>query len=277
MAKKKKKKALKKALRKNLQKNIKRLRALKLQRTLLMMGWFICAGALIYGLTQLAPGKEGIDYSRAAQGVAAGDVRSEYLKLSPRLSAFTNKEKLEHISVVSNQTLLGDVGQYSLDFQAQNLFQARLDLNKLTATLADWNQQLDQQIDAEMLTDNDDGAGLSGATDPDTGLFVPIVLYHEPPTDFETQLQYLIQHGYTSITPDQLAGALYWHQALPAKPILITFDDGYEDQMQAFTLLQKYDMKATFYIITGGPNSNWCIGANRTIHPADSHILIGHK
>jgi peptidoglycan/xylan/chitin deacetylase (PgdA/CDA1 family) len=264
MAKKKKKKALKKALKKNIQKNVKRFKALKLQRSLLMLGWLVCAGALIYGLTQLAPGSDGINYSRAAQGVAAGNIRSQYLKLSPQLVAFANKEKLEHVTIVSNQTVEGAVGQYKLDFQTQNLLQARLDLNKLTANLAGWNQQLNQKIDAELFTDSDDGSGTTDSSESQNGLFVPILLYHVPPPDLETQLQYLADHGYTSITPDQLAGALYWHETLPSKPVMITFDDGFEEQMQAFTLLQKYNMKATFYIITGGANSNWCIGANRT-------------
>jgi len=40
-------------------------------------------------------------------------------------------------------------------------------------------------------------------------------------------------------------------------------DDGFADQMNAFALLQTYQMKATFYIIDGGPDSQWCIGANR--------------
>jgi peptidoglycan/xylan/chitin deacetylase (PgdA/CDA1 family) len=50
---------------------------------------------------------------------------------------------------------------------------------------------------------------------------------------------------------------------LPAKPVIITFDDGFADQMQAFALLKAYQMKATFYIIDGGPGSQWCIGAGR--------------
>ena len=38
---------------------------------------------------------------------------------------------------------------------------------------------------------------------------------------------------------------------LPAKPIIITFDDGYRDAFtDAFPLLHKYDFVATFFIIT---------------------------
>jgi peptidoglycan/xylan/chitin deacetylase (PgdA/CDA1 family) len=61
----------------------------------------------------------------------------------------------------------------------------------------------------------------------------------------------------------QAADALYGSGTLPAKPVVITFDDGYTDQLKAFEALRQHNMKATFYIITGGEASKWCIGAAR--------------
>jgi peptidoglycan/xylan/chitin deacetylase (PgdA/CDA1 family) len=266
MAKKKKKKALKKALRKNLKKNVKRIKALKLQRALLMVVWAVCAGGLLFTLVQLRPQNADANYSHAAQGIAAGDIRTAYLRLNTQLGAFENKEKLEEVSIVPNSTIASALGQYNLDFGTQNYSAAKTDLARLSVSLAGWNKQLNSTITASMLADTDDSVlgSDSESSDPTGSLYVPIIMYHFPPSDFETQLQYLVDNGYTTITPNQLAQALYNHGTLPKKPVLITFDDGYEVQMSAFYSLQKYNMKATFYIITGGPNSDYCIGANRT-------------
>lgn len=92
---------------------------------------------------------------------------------------------------------------------------------------------------------------------------VPILIYHKTPANFEAQLQTVIAKGYTAISLDELTSG--WQGApLPAKPIIITFDDGFANQYQAFELLVKYGMKATFYIMPGGPESRWCLGPNRT-------------
>jgi peptidoglycan/xylan/chitin deacetylase (PgdA/CDA1 family) len=92
---------------------------------------------------------------------------------------------------------------------------------------------------------------------------LPILVYHNTPADFESQLLLLKTRGYTTVTfAEAIAG---WHHVgmLPAKPVIITFDDGFADQIDAFHLLQKYNMKATFYIINGSAESRWCIGASR--------------
>lgn len=96
---------------------------------------------------------------------------------------------------------------------------------------------------------------------------VPILMYHyiennKDPKDtirrgltvtpyyFERQLQILKENGYTTITLNDLAKALTGEEILPAKPIILTFDDGYRDfYTDAFPLLQKYNVKATNYVI----------------------------
>lgn len=100
------------------------------------------------------------------------------------------------------------------------------------------------------------------ATATPSGLFLPIVLYHYTPADFGQELDYLAAHGYTTIDMAQAIAGLHGGP-LPDKPVVLTFDDGFENQMQAFALLQSHNMKATFYIINGGEESRWCIGAGR--------------
>jgi len=92
---------------------------------------------------------------------------------------------------------------------------------------------------------------------------VPILMYHrignevDSPwwvtvQDFENQLQSLREQGYTSVWPSELAAHQRWGWPLPAKPIVLTFDDGYLNLMeQAEPLLRKYGFKGVSYLITG--------------------------
>lgn len=72
------------------------------------------------------------------------------------------------------------------------------------------------------------------------------------PSDFDWQMKYLVDHGYHSITPDELYDFLAGRGTLPDRPVLITFDDGYEDNYtNAYPILKKYNLKATIFIVTG--------------------------
>ena len=98
---------------------------------------------------------------------------------------------------------------------------------------------------------------------------VPILMYHyvsEPPEDadkyrvdlsvspenFYAQMQYLAEQGYTPINLDDLSLAVTARQALPDKPVILTFDDGYVDHYEyVFPILESFGFKGTFFIITG--------------------------
>lgn len=99
--------------------------------------------------------------------------------------------------------------------------------------------------------------------DVPAGVNVPILMYHRTPPDFEQQIKHLVDHGYAGITLSQLQMSLTIGAPLPAKPVIITLDDGYTDQLQEVSILGKYKMPATLYVINGGAASNWCIGANK--------------
>ncbi len=73
--------------------------------------------------------------------------------------------------------------------------------------------------------------------------------YNVTAANFEAQLALLDRLGYQTVSIGEIAAALYGEGVLPARPIAITFDDGWSEQYSvAFPLLQKYGMKATFYI-----------------------------
>ena len=77
------------------------------------------------------------------------------------------------------------------------------------------------------------------------------VRYAVPPAEFAAQLDYLAQEGYTTITPQDYARARKGKQELPAKPVILSFDDGYEDNWRVvFPMLQERGMKAVFYVVT---------------------------
>lgn len=100
-------------------------------------------------------------------------------------------------------------------------------------------------------------------------LKVPIFIYHSvrphipaeskwqdafdiTPQLLEEELLYLRGHGYTPITLDDLASDFESGTTSPiAKPVLLTFDDGWENQYKyAFPLLKKYHVPAAFYVFT---------------------------
>ena len=75
--------------------------------------------------------------------------------------------------------------------------------------------------------------------------------YVVPPADFAAQLEYLLAEGYTTITPQDYARARKGKQMLPEKPVILTFDDGYEDNYRVvLPMLEERGMKAAFYVVT---------------------------
>ena len=90
---------------------------------------------------------------------------------------------------------------------------------------------------------------------------VPVLMYHhidEEGNDdvnisselFEAQMAALAEEGYTAVFPDDLAAYVYEGKALPDKPVVITFDDGYLSNYEyAWPILEKYGMKATIFVI----------------------------
>lgn len=90
---------------------------------------------------------------------------------------------------------------------------------------------------------------------------VPVFLYHQidpqaegdisiTPEHFEAQIAALAEAGYTAVLPEDLQAYVNQGKALPEKPILITFDDGYLSNYEyAWPILEKYGMKATIFVI----------------------------
>lgn len=77
---------------------------------------------------------------------------------------------------------------------------------------------------------------------------------------FAAQLCWLARAGYTSIDLNTLLRARVEEWALPARPVLITFDDGFRECVEeAVPLLRARGFTATFFLVAGliGETSRW--------------------
>ncbi len=89
---------------------------------------------------------------------------------------------------------------------------------------------------------------------------LPILYYHAvsdsvfglaelfvSPKEFDKQMKYLKDSNYTSISFKDID-----HFKDFANPVIITFDDGYENNYQyAYPILKKYNLKATIFVCSG--------------------------
>ncbi len=82
------------------------------------------------------------------------------------------------------------------------------------------------------------------------------------PQRFEQQLRWLRDRGWTSYTISELMAL---GDRLPAKAVVITFDDGFADNcLQALPLLQRYQTKATLYLVADRHDRDWSV--NKKAH-----------
>lgn len=77
------------------------------------------------------------------------------------------------------------------------------------------------------------------------------------PQVFEAQLDYLHKNGWKSFT---MAEIIEHQISLPEKSFVLTFDDGYLDNYTTvLPLLQKYNFKATLYLVLNRHHNEWSI------------------
>jgi len=90
---------------------------------------------------------------------------------------------------------------------------------------------------------------------------VPILTFHKvdssfewgvtkvSPSRFRTVLQFLSEEGFQTISLKELFDPTF---VLPPKPIVLTFDDGYESVYRyAFPLMEEFNFIGTIFVITG--------------------------
>ncbi len=94
-------------------------------------------------------------------------------------------------------------------------------------------------------------------------IYLPIVMYHHVTesqskagkytvlkSELTSDLEYLKSNGYSTVTVADLINYVDGKSNLPEKPIMITFDDGFESfYTLVFPLLKQYNMKAVVSVI----------------------------
>jgi peptidoglycan/xylan/chitin deacetylase (PgdA/CDA1 family) len=100
---------------------------------------------------------------------------------------------------------------------------------------------------------------------------LPVLMYHHvhpsrkdaltvTVPQFEEQLQFLASAGYQPITCRDVIEHLQRGAKLPPRPVLLTFDDGYVNNLEyAYPLLARYGFKATIFLAVGllGQTNRW--------------------
>lgn len=75
------------------------------------------------------------------------------------------------------------------------------------------------------------------------------------PTEFEKQIAWMKEQGFHFVTMQELLENWGSH---PEKTVAITFDDGYLDNLEnAFPILEKYQAKATIYVVVDRHDRDW--------------------
>lgn len=97
---------------------------------------------------------------------------------------------------------------------------------------------------------------------------VPVLTYHNfseakenlmmvTKDNFEQQMRYLKDNGYTVITLDELFDFLEYRKQLPKKAVVITIDDGWQGVYTiAYPILKKYNYPSTLFVYTDLINGN---------------------
>ncbi|MFR4415586.1 MAG: polysaccharide deacetylase family protein [Butyricicoccus sp.] len=106
---------------------------------------------------------------------------------------------------------------------------------------------------------------------------VPILMYHNLTNDpsavtsmtitgerFQEDMEYLEYNGYTPLLSADLINIRAGKEAMPERPVMITFDDGYRSNYDiAYPILQKTGMKAVIALIGKSIRANDNTEANR--------------
>lgn len=93
--------------------------------------------------------------------------------------------------------------------------------------------------------------------------FIPVLAYHRIVDDitpgmtvvsesrFTNTMIAIKAAGFHTATISELSEHMECKRSLPDKTVVITFDDGWKDQLIAAKILKQFDMKATFYVMSG--------------------------
>ena len=78
------------------------------------------------------------------------------------------------------------------------------------------------------------------------------------PEKFENMLRFFEKNNITPITFYELKDVIEKKKKMPKNPVILTFDDGYIDHYtNAFRILENFQMKGVFFVVSGNPGKKW--------------------
>jgi peptidoglycan/xylan/chitin deacetylase (PgdA/CDA1 family) len=110
---------------------------------------------------------------------------------------------------------------------------------------------------------------------------VPVLMYHRvwpgqrdgltvTPEDLREQWTWLRDEGYTCLTMERFIRVARGLDRAPKKSFLLTFDDGYRNNLTyVLPLLQEFGWEATIFIIAGTVDGTYDLG-----HGIDEHLSV---
>jgi peptidoglycan/xylan/chitin deacetylase (PgdA/CDA1 family) len=199
-----------------------------------------------------------------------------YTNLQSTISQIEDLQKANGLSVIDTAKLNQDnakakqqIDDFDLVSSGKSLANLKTDVTSDKSTLQEAIIDLHNQEAAQAALASQRAAAISGSKEATKqsgagNIVLPIIMYHKPPADFDAQMVALKNKGYTTVHMQDVANYFEGKGKLPAKPAVVTFDDGFEVQMSAMPTLQRLGQKATLYLIVGGEMSHYCIGLLRT-------------
>lgn len=115
---------------------------------------------------------------------------------------------------------------------------------------------------------------------------VPVLMYHSfqveedklipyvSPEIFAHQMEFLTKSHYNVVGLDKVIAYMTGKEKMPAKTVAITADDGYYNfYLNAYPILKKYNLPATFFIATDKIGTNGYLGWKELREMSDSGLI----
>jgi peptidoglycan/xylan/chitin deacetylase (PgdA/CDA1 family) len=92
-----------------------------------------------------------------------------------------------------------------------------------------------------------------------------------PPADFDTQMKWLHDNNYNTLSLDELYNYVTSKKPFPPKTAVITFDDGYVDAYDSgLPIIEKYKLHATVFMISSYIGTKYFLSADQLKQMSDS-------
>ena len=205
------------------------------------------------------------------------------------LARFDRGEVTNYYAALARVTDFWDFSYSSVSFEPRYFYDAthfrncvgemavaRIAGNEAVYIPADFGRYVTAENAAEYFASYWDAEAL-----PETALTadVPVLMYHHlsdgeqnsatiTPALFREHLQALADAGWQTVSLAELRAYVYEGAALPEKPVLITFDDGYTSNYDlAWPALREFGMKAAIFVIGSSVGKDTYKDTGAAIHP----------